>query len=302
MKKTIKRRVRLGLPAVLLLLLLLLSGCDENGGASEVTVVEGVLGYRHDPVSGIIVQVAGDMTFLKDCPITQQTFELPTVFDAETRINAVGSHAFFDNDTVEHLIIPDGYLYVCMDSFVNFQNLKTVTIGKDVNLIEELAFSSCPQLCEFIISEENTHFYTSEGCLLKKDTDTLLLSNGKIPSGTKIVGPSVFVDNQNISDMIVPDGVTEIAPLAFNHSSLTSITLPASLTSLGWSAFQGCGSLQELYIPKNVTEVGEKLFSMCHGITVYCEAESKPAGWSDDWLAQSENVTVVWGSTERNTQ
>lgn len=284
---------------VLLVIFSLLSGCVHTPNSmSESNIAEGLLGEKYDKETQIMVQSAGDNLFLLVCPIESEKLVLPSTFSNYGMITGVGDHSFCNDNTFVSLVIPDGYWYVGMGAFENCANLESVTLGKDVSLITELAFANCPNLCEFIIPEENEYFYTSEGCLLKKDTDTLLISNGTIPLCTKIIGPSVFIANENIREMVVPDGVIEISPLAFNHSSLSSITLPESLISLGWSAFQGCDALKELYIPNNVTEIGEKLFSMCkQDITVYCEAESKPDGWSDDWLAGSENVTVIWGYT-----
>lgn len=287
-------------PVIMFLLqCVLLTGCNYNKKTvCENTIFEGWLGEKYDEETQTMVQEIKDDRFLLVCPIESEKLVLPSTFSNYGMITGVGDHSFCNDNTIVSLVIPDGYWYVGMGAFENCANLKSVTLGKDVSLITELAFANCPNLCEFIIPEGNEHFYTSEGCLLKKDTDTLLISNGTIPLCTKIIGPSVFVANENIREMFVPEGVIQISPLAFNESSLSSITLPESLLSLGWSAFQGCDALKELYIPDNVTEVGEKLFSMCEqGITVYCEAESKPDGWSDDWLVGSENVTVIWGYT-----
>ena len=57
-------------------------------------------------------------------------------------------------------------------------------------------------------------------------------------------------DGTEITDLIIPNGVTSIGDYAFyNCTSLTSITIPNSLTSIGVYAFLGCSSLTKVIVP-----------------------------------------------------
>ena len=56
----------------------------------------------------------------------------------------------------------------------------------------------------------------------------------------------------SLTSITLPTSLTSIGEYAFFHcSSLTSITLPASLTSLGYGAFSGCSNLPSITIPRN---------------------------------------------------
>lgn len=48
--------------------------------------------------------------------------------------------------------------------------------------------------------------------------------------------------------------------------SLISITLPNSLTSIGWSSFQDCLALSSITIPNNVTLIETSAFYNCNGL------------------------------------
>jgi len=49
-------------------------------------------------------------------------------------------------------------------------------------------------------------------------------------------------------------------------SSLTSITIPNSVTSIGEYAFTDCSSLTSITIPNSVTSIGEYAFSYCSSL------------------------------------
>src|SRR5579859_5530374 len=55
--------------------------------------------------------------------------------------------------------------------------------------------------------------------------------------------------------------VTSIGVSAFFLSSITSITIPNSVTTISDGAFSGCRSLTNITIPNSVTNIGEYAFS-----------------------------------------
>lgn|GEM_PF-1791943 len=58
-----------------------------------------------------------------------------------------------------------------------------------------------------------------------------------------------------ITVVVIPEGVTEIGELAFNNcESLKEITIPDSVTKIGDYAFNNCESLKEVTIPDSVTK------------------------------------------------
>ena len=70
----------------------------------------------------------------------------------------------------------------------------------------------------------------------------------------------------------------EIGEYAFHDcSGLTSLTLPAGITSIGDDAFWGCSGLTSLTLPATITSIVERAFWYCSGLaSVYVYAEKVP--------------------------
>ena len=72
---------------------------------------------------------------------------------------------------------------------------------------------------------------------------------------------------KSLTNITIPDSVTSIGNFAFyNCRGLTSITIPDSVTSIGKSAFSLCSSLTSITIPDSVTSIGESAFDSCRSL------------------------------------
>lgn len=72
----------------------------------------------------------------------------------------------------------------------------------------------------------------------------------------------------SLTSVSIPETVTQILDGAFsNCTSLTSITMPNSVTEIGAWAFIGCKSLTSIKIPNGVTKIGDGTFNGCSSLT-----------------------------------
>ncbi len=89
-------------------------------------------------------------------------------------------------------------------------------------------------------------------------------------SAMQITNPGTTVGIGHATEIVIDPsaGYTALGEYAFFYcSSLTSITLPASVTSIGSGAFQNCSSLTSITLPANVTSIGDWAFSYCSSLT-----------------------------------
>lgn len=97
-------------------------------------------------------------------------------------------------------------------------------------------------------------------------------------------------------------GTATLQQYSNSNSSITYYYIPTTLKSVTitggnilYGAFYNCSNLTQVIIESAVTYVGDRAFYGCTNLTIYCEAESEPDNWSNNW--NSSNCTVVWGAT-----
>ena len=155
--------------------------------------------------------------------------------------------------------------------------LTSITIPDTVISIEDRAFFECSRLSQVIIpaSVSNIGDETFHGTEWFKNQPTGIVYLGKnvykykghipedgkvvLKTGTKSIAGSAFYEQENLTEIIIPDSVVNIGKSAFLGCGLTKVLIPSSVTSIGEYAFLGC-SLTDVTIPESVTNIGGYAF------------------------------------------
>lgn len=118
----------------------------------------------------------------------------------------------------------------------------------NIEQIEPIIQSTLPKIIESSKCGENCYFQLSNFGTLT------VYGNGPMKS---IV---YSFDRTKIKNIIINHGITSINNFG-NCSSLTSITIPNSVTSIDENAFRECSSLSSIILPDSVISIGERAFS-----------------------------------------
>ena len=82
------------------------------------------------------------------------------------------------------------------------------------------------------------------------------------------IGDYAFKGCSGLTSLTLPATITTIGKYAFEDcTGLTSLNLPAGITSIGRCAFGGCSGLTSLTLPAGITSISDEAFYLCSGLT-----------------------------------
>jgi hypothetical protein len=96
-----------------------------------------------------------------------------------------------------------------------------------------------------------------------KDGEGVITFDGQVTS----IGDSAFWSCESLTSITIPNSVTTIGRVAFANCLFTSITIPNSVTSIGDYAFHYCIYLTSVNLPESVTSIGYGVFYHCESLT-----------------------------------
>ena len=176
-----------------------------------------------------------------------------TYNDITYSVTSIGNYAFLGCTSMTSVTIPESVDSIGSYAFRSCSGLTSVTIPNSVTSIGKHAFYECSGLTSLHITD------LAAWCGIVFDD---------YEANPLYYAHHMFVNGEEITDLIIPDGVTCINDYAFSFcSSLTSVTIPNSVTSIGSYAFRNCSGLTSVTISNSVTRIGYYAFCYCSGLT-----------------------------------
>ncbi|MCM1518479.1 MAG: leucine-rich repeat domain-containing protein [Pseudoflavonifractor sp.] len=174
----------------------------------------------------------------------------------EVSVESVMPYVFAGNKVMKNLVIDfDGDIN--QFSFLNCENLTSLTSNGNIGNVGASAFSGCKSLerVDFAGGCEQVGSSAFQNCTYLKSVN--------LEGATKI-GSSAFMNCSSLTHVLLSNGLKRIDNNAFQYcSSLESQNLPATVEYIGPYAFSMCSALTEINIPQNLTDLSEAVFQNC---------------------------------------
>ena len=202
------------------------------------------------------------------------------------RVTSIGNDAFYNNDNVKRIVIPDAVRTIDSYAFYSCDSLMEVTIGTGLTSIGSQAFYYCRKLqtlnynavsCSFptVSSTSSLPFYYTKlkNVIIGNSVRTIpayfmynqdSLKSIEIPSSVVSISNYAFANCDKLVDVRIGDSVQVVNSYVFNNcTSLPSITFPNAVTNIETSAMEGCTNLQSVVVSSSIARFGNRAFYGC---------------------------------------
>lgn len=186
---------------------------------------------------------------------------IPSVIDGK-KVTEIYEKAFYLNNNLKSVVIPDTVAAVCDSAFANCFKLESVKMSASIQVIEDFAFSNCKNLKSITLPEGLLSLGT-EAFAHCFDLKTL-----NIPGSLVRWGNGAFLYS-GLESVTFSEGLTEIGADCFRYTDLKAFTAPESLRRIGHNAFSNCEKLKTVRLNDSIQTVDFGAFYGCPAIDFF---------------------------------
>lgn len=277
--------------SVLLTVALVLTVVPFGELGLSVAAASGTTGDCTWKIENGVLTISGNGEMGDDSPWYRSYRNKITTVVIENGVTSIGGMAFEDCYNLSKITVSDSVTRIGGMAFEDCSSLCSITIPNRVNVIGAYAFRGCNKLKSISIpfGVTDVYDYTFLECSS--------LTSVTLPNSIINIGTGIFKKCSSLSSIVIPASVMNIGLDVFygcnsleaiqvdtqnatyyavgncliNRENKTLIAgckssvipLDGCITSVGSSAFSGCGSLKSITIPGCIISIGSSAFSDC---------------------------------------
>ena len=183
-------------------------------------------------------------------------------------VDKIGDYAFASMRKIMSVVVPSSVKSIGYCTFGGCSLLSDVVLSEGLNSIEKYAFMGCGSITNMLLPEglEAIEPYAFSGCTNLKAI--------YFPTSLKRICPGTFWNCFALSEIYVASG----NPYYDSRNNCNAIIetasdkliigckgtqIPATIRSIGNSAFISCPELESIDVPESVVEIGDSAFYHC---------------------------------------
>ena len=187
-------------------------------------------------------------------------------------VSEIYDETFCGCSALTSISLPDSVTAIGPDAFSYCTSLENIKFSANLEVIGSSAFQECTSLKTVNFPSNVTDIGSAAlyGC-----TELTAVS---FPASVTSIGENVLGECPNLMSIKVDRYNTEYSGLGnclvekasgklIKGCNISVIPTDGSVTSIGWSAFEGCAGLTSINIPASVTEIDDCAFYGCAGLT-----------------------------------
>ena len=238
-------------------------------------------------ITGVTLSVVGDLVIPETIGI-----------DPDYNVTAIGEGVFENCNSLTSISLPEGLEKIGNKAFHNCSNLTDVYFNSTEWHWERIEIGDM----NTSLTNATIHFPPKSGSCgenltwhLDEDGILTISGTGAMQDYTEQNKVPWYVRSEDVSELVIEDGVTSIGNLAFPLLwNCFKVTLPNSLLHIGEYAFFESLYYAELFIPAGVTSIANRAFVKCEAKITVSEDNANFSTDEDGILYNKDKTALLF--------
>ncbi|MBR6828656.1 MAG: leucine-rich repeat domain-containing protein [Prevotella sp.] len=205
-------------------------------------------------------------------------------------VTSIGSSAFDGCSSLETIVIPAGVTSIGSSAFEGCSSIESIVIPAGVMSIGYSTFEGCSSLESIVIPAGVTSIGSAafKGCT---NLQTVTFENG---STLTSIGTNAFTNTKWYNDHADGQLYLDNWLLGYKGSEPIGVfEIAVGTKGIASSAFAGCQTVTSVTIPASVTYIGENSFADCTNLSAITVDDGNPKYLSEDGVLFNKDITEL---------